>query len=117
MQNSENHLTDISTFMALNIRVGRITKVEKNEKAIKPAYKLYINFGDEIGEKQSSAQLCQNYTEEQLIGKQILAVVNFPPRRVAGFKSEVLVLAAVCDNEGTVLIQPEKNVTLGTRML
>ncbi|MCC8367766.1 tRNA-binding protein [Xenorhabdus sp. PB61.4] len=117
MQNSENYLTDISTFMALDIRVGKIIKAEKNEKAIKPAYKLYIDFGSEIGEKHSSAQLCQNYTEEQLIGRQVLAVINFPARKVAGFKSEVLVLAAVCDNEGTVLIQPDKNVTLGTRML
>ncbi|WP_232326202.1 tRNA-binding protein [Xenorhabdus hominickii] len=73
--------------MSLDIRVGKIIKVEKNEKAIKPAYKLSIDFGGELGEKQSSAQICQNYSEEQLIGKQILAVVNFPPRRVAGFKS------------------------------
>ncbi|PHM74328.1 tRNA-binding protein [Xenorhabdus kozodoii] len=107
----------MDSFMSLDIRVGKIIKAEKNEKAIKPAYKLYIDFGSDIGEKQSSAQICQNYTAEQLIGKQILAVVNFPPRRVAGFKSEVLVLAAVCDEQGTVLIQPERNVNLGTRML
>ncbi|WP_340619454.1 hypothetical protein [Xenorhabdus siamensis] len=61
MQNPENYFTEISTFTSLDIRVGKITKVEKNEKAIKPAYKLYINFGDEIGEKQSSAQLCHCY--------------------------------------------------------
>ncbi|KMJ44047.1 hypothetical protein AB204_16650 [Xenorhabdus khoisanae] len=107
----------IDAFMSFDIRVGKITKAEKNEKAIKPAYKLYIDFGSDIGEKQSSAQICQNYTEEQLVGKQILAVVNFPPRRVAGFKSEVLVLAAVCGDQGTVLIQPERDVNLGTRML
>ncbi|WP_340617843.1 tRNA-binding protein [Xenorhabdus entomophaga] len=107
----------IDAFMSLDIRVGKIIKAEKNEKAIKPAYKLCIDFGSDIGEKQSSAQICQNYTEEQLIGKQILAVVNFPPRRVAGFKSEVLVLAAVCGDQGTVLIQPERGVNLGTRML
>ncbi|MBD2810260.1 tRNA-binding protein [Xenorhabdus sp. Vera] len=109
--------TTIDAFISLDIRVGKIIKVERNKKAIKPAYKLYIDFGDDIGEKQSSAQICQNYTEEQLVGKQILAVVNFPPRRVAGFKSEVLVLAAVCDDQGTILVQPERNVNLGTRML
>ncbi|CDL83757.1 tRNA-binding protein [Xenorhabdus szentirmaii] len=107
----------IENFMSLDIRVGKIIKAEKNEKAIKPAYKLYIDFGGDIGEKQSSAQICQNYTEAQLIGKQILAIINFPPRRVAGFKSEVLVLAAVCNEQGTVLIQPERSVDLGTRML
>ncbi|MDX7988468.1 tRNA-binding protein [Xenorhabdus sp. 12] len=117
MKDINLELTTIDTFISLDIRVGKIIKAEKNEKALKPAYKLYIDFGDDIGEKQSSAQICQNYTEEQLIGKQILAVINFPPRRVAGFKSEVLVLAAVCGEQGTVLIQPEINVNLGTRML
>ncbi|MBI6550037.1 tRNA-binding protein [Xenorhabdus lircayensis] len=117
MKNINLEPTTIDAFMSLDIRVGKIIKAEKNEKAIKPAYKLHIDFGGDIGEKQSSAQICQNYTEEQLIDKQILAVVNFPPRRVAGFKSEVLVLAAVCDDQGTVLIQPERGVNLGTRML
>ncbi|MDE9441371.1 tRNA-binding protein [Xenorhabdus bovienii] len=117
MENINLEPATFDAFMSLDIRVGKIIKAEKNEKAIKPAYKLYIDFGSDIGEKQSSAQICQNYTEEQLIGKQVLAVVNFPPRRVAGFKSEVLVLAAVCDDQGTVLLQPERDVTLGTRML
>ncbi|MCG3463884.1 tRNA-binding protein [Xenorhabdus bovienii] len=117
MENIHLAPATFDAFMSLDIRVGKIIKAEKNEKAIKPAYKLYIDFGSDIGEKQSSAQICQNYTEEQLIGKQVLAVVNFPPRRVAGFKSEVLVLAAVCDDQGTVLLQPERDVTLGTRML
>ncbi|CDG18636.1 tRNA-binding protein [Xenorhabdus doucetiae] len=117
MENITTTPATLDAFMSLDIRVGKIIKAEKNEKATKPAYKLYIDFGSDIGEKQSSAQICQNYTEAQLIGQQILAVVNFPPRRVAGFKSEVLVLAAVCDDQGTVLIQPEKDVNLGTRML
>ncbi|CBJ79997.1 Protein secretion chaperonin [Xenorhabdus bovienii str. Jollieti] len=117
MENIHLEPATFDAFMSLDIRVGKIIKAEKNEKAIKPAYKLYIDFGSDIGEKQSSAQICQNYTEEQLIGKQVLAVVNFPPRRVAGFKSEVLVLAAVCDDQGTVLLQPERDVTLGTRIL
>ncbi|MDE9429194.1 tRNA-binding protein [Xenorhabdus bovienii] len=117
MENIHLEPATFDAFMSLDIRVGKIIKAEKNEKAIKPAYKLYIDFGSDIGEKQSSAQICQNYAEEQLIGKQVLAVVNFPPRRVAGFKSEVLVLAAVCDDQGTVLLQPERDVTLGTRML
>ncbi|CDG99387.1 Protein secretion chaperonin [Xenorhabdus bovienii str. puntauvense] len=117
MENIHLEPVTFDAFMSLDIRIGKIIKAEKNEKAIKPAYKLYIDFGSDIGEKQSSAQICQNYTEEQLIGKQVLAVVNFPPRRVAGFKSEVLVLAAVCDDQGTVLLQPERDVTLGTRML
>ncbi|MBD2785201.1 tRNA-binding protein [Xenorhabdus sp. DI] len=117
MENTTVTPATLDAFMSLDIRVGKIIKAEKNEKATKPAYKLYIDFGSDIGEKQSSAQICQNYTEAQLIGQQILAVVNFPPRRVTGFKSEVLVLAAVCDDQGTVLIQPEKDVNLGTRKL
>ncbi len=110
-------LADIADFMALDIRVGRIVKAELNEKAIKPAYKLFLDFGEEIGQKQSSAQICQNYSISDLEGLEVLAVINFPPRRVAGFKSEVLVLAAVCPEKGTVLIRPERDVTLGCRML
>jgi tRNA-binding protein len=106
----------IEDFLKLDIRVGQIISCELNEKARVPAYKLKIDFGDEIGIKQSSAQLCDNYSKTDLINQHILAVVNFPSRRVAGFKSEVLVLGTLSDRLGTVIIQPERPVELGGKL-
>ncbi len=109
-------MATIDDFLNLDIRVGQIVQAEINSKARKPAYILHIDFGAELGVKGSSAQLCDNYDQEELVGKQILAVVNFPPRRVAGFKSEVLVLAVMCDEKGTVLVIPDKNVKIGEKL-
>ncbi len=102
-------MTDFETFMKLDIRVGTIIEVNDFEKAKRPAYKLKIDFGDEIGIKNSSAQITENYTKEDLLNKQILAVVNFPPKQVADFISEVLVLGVYTKN-GVVLIEPDRKV-------
>ncbi len=102
-------------FMKLDIRVGEITRVEVFEKARKPAYKLWVDFGDEIGVKQSSAQITACYQQEELVGRQVLGVVNFPPRQVADFISEVLVLGVYAE-QGVVLIQPEQTVKKGDRL-
>lgn len=103
-------------FAALDARAGTIIATEPFLEARNPAYKLTIDFGNQIGIKRSSAQLTAHYKEEELRGKQILAVVNLPPKRIAGFASEVLVLG-VPDAEGaTVLVTPEKDVANGVRL-
>lgn len=102
-------------FLKLDIRVGEIIQVEDFEKAKKPAYKLWINFGDEIGIKKSSAQITELYKKEELIANQVLGVINFPPRQIADFMSEVLVLG-VYGSEGVVLIQPEQPVENGQKL-
>lgn len=102
-------------FLKLDIRVGEGIKVESFEKARKPAYKLWIDFGDEIGIKKSSAQITECYKKEDLIGKQVLGVVNFPPKQIADFVSEVLILG-VYAKQGVVLIQPEQPVEKGDKL-
>ena len=102
----------LEDFEKVDIRIGKIIESEINVKAKKPAYKLTIDFGEEIGIKTSSAQLTEVYNAAELVGLQIIAVVNFPPRNVAGVVSEVLVLG--CNSrQGTVLLQPERTVEEG----
>ena len=102
-------------FEKVEIRVGKIIKTEDFPKARKPAYKLWIDFGD-LGIKKSSAQITKLYQKEDLINKSILAVTNFPPRQIADFMSEVLVLGVVLDDGEVVLIQPDREVPLGKRI-
>ncbi len=102
-------------FMKLDIRVGTILKAEELKKAKKPAYKLEIDFGKEIGIKKSSAQITNLYTPEELVGKQILAVVNFPQKQIADFLSEVLVLGTY-SKEGVILITPDKKAGDGDKL-
>ena len=103
----------IDEFLALDIRVGRIVSAEPFPEARKPAYKLIIDFGGEIGQKRSSAQITDNYTLESLTGRQILAVVNFPPRQIGPFMSEVLTLGVSDENGAVVLISPDAQVEEG----
>jgi len=103
-------------FLKVDVRVGRVVEVHPFPAARKPAYQLLVDFGPEVGCKRSSAQLTQRYTADELVGRQVLAVVNFPPRQIANFFSEVLVLG-VPDTEGNVvLIEPEAEVPLGGRL-
>lgn len=102
-------------FMKLDIRVGEIIEAEFFGKAKKPAYKLWVDFGDEIGIKKSSAQITECYKKDELIGKQVLGVVNFPPRQIADFISEVLVLGTYSE-QGVILIQPEQPVKKGDKL-
>ena len=103
-------------FEKIDIRVGRITRVEDFPKANNPAYKLWIDFG-ELGEKKSSSQITSLYNKNDLIGKLIIAVVNFSPKQIADFVSEVLVLGTVTNGKDVVLIEPDRNVPLGKRIL
>lgn len=103
-------------FEKVEIRVGKVIKVEKFTKVRKPAYKLWIDFGD-LGIKKSSAQITKLYQSEDLLNRLILAVTNFPPRQIADFMSEVLVLGVVLEDGEVVLIQPDRDVPLGKRVL
>lgn len=108
---------DFTTFLEVDIRVGTIVVAEEFPEARQPAYKLRVDFGPEIGEKRSSAQITDHYTPETLAGRQILAVVNFPPKQVGPFISEVLVLG-LSDAEQTIrLVQPDGTVPNGARLL
>ena len=102
-------------FMKLDIRAGTITDAKVFEKARKPAYKLKVDFGEEIGVKNSSAQITDFYKPEDLIGRQVLAVVNFPPRQIADFMSEVLVLGTYSEG-GVVLVTPDRTVKNGDKL-
>ena len=103
-------------FMAVDVRVGEIVRAEPFPEARKPAYKLWVNFGDKIGEKKSSAQITVHYSLSELVGKRVMAVVNFPPRQIGPVKSEVLVLGIPDENGAVVLITPDKDVPLGVRL-
>lgn len=102
-------------FLKLDIRVGTILEAKPFEKARKPAYQLKVDFGDEIGVKRSSAQITDRYTPSDLVGKQVMAVVNFPPRQIADFMSEVLVLGTYSEG-GVILITPDQSAKNGDKL-
>ena len=101
-------------FMDLDIRVGRVVNAEDFPKARKPAYKLTIDFGP-LGVKNASAQITELYKKEELVGKEVVCVINFPPKQVADFVSEVLVLGVYTES-GVVLLQPDREVPLGCKI-
>jgi tRNA-binding protein len=107
---------DIADFDKLDIRVGTVVDAAAFPEAKKPSIKLWVDFGAALGVRQSSAQLTVHYTPDRLIGRQVLAVVNFPPRRIAGFESQVLVLGLPDENGAVVLLRPDIKVPDGGKM-
>lgn len=103
-------------FQKVDIRVGTVVDVQPFEKARKPALKIWVDFGPEIGVKKSSAQITVHYDRDTLMGRQVAAVVNFPPRQIADFMSEVLVLGFSDESDAIVLIKPERDVPNGSRL-
>lgn len=110
-------MAEYTDFAALDIRIGTVVAAEEFPEARIPAIKLHIDFGEELGIKHSSAQITKRYTAEQLVGRQVTAIVNFPVRRIAGFKSEVLILGGVPADGDVVLLQPEQSLPNGTKIL
>lgn len=113
---SDSEQTTFDDFLKVDIRVGIITKVDEFPEARKPAWKLMIDFGEKIGVKKSSAQIVANYCSDELIGKQVMAVVNFPPRQIGPFMSEVLTLGFEDADGNVVLASVDKEVPIGGRL-
>lgn len=116
MNERREPVASASALHAFELRVGTIRDARRNEQARQEALALRIDFGPRIGERASSAQLAANYRPEDLVGRQIVCVVNLPPLRVAGVESQVLVLGALCPRGGTVLLEPERAVEDGSRV-
>jgi tRNA-binding protein len=113
---SDSARISFDDFLKVDVRVGRIVSARPFPAARKPAYQLELDFGPAVGRRRSSAQLTQRYTADELVGRQVLAVINFPPRQIATFLSEVLVLGVPDADGNVVLVQPEAEVPLGARL-
>lgn len=109
-----NTVATIEDFLKLDLRVGTVGKAESFPEAKIPAIKMEIDFGGDIGIKQSSAQITKRYSPEMMVGQQVVAVVNFPPRKIAGYKSEVLVLGGVPEKGDVILLKPDYVIPNGT---
>jgi tRNA-binding protein len=103
-------------FLKVDVRVGKVVEAEEFPEARKPAYKMKIDFGPDIGIKKTSAQITRHYTPEALVGKLVMAVVNFPPRQIGPVMSEVLTLGVPDDDGEVVLLTPDKDVPIGGRL-
>ena len=103
-------------FMKVDIRVGQITRAEPFPEARKPAYKLWVDMGPELGVKKSSAQITVHYDVDTLVGRKVMAVVNFPPRQIGPVMSEILVLGVPDENNEVVLLRPDLDVPIGGRL-
>lgn len=113
---SDSEQTTFDDFLKVDIRVGKIVQVDEFPEARKPAWKLLIDFGEKIGVKKSSAQIVANYTVAELVGKQVMAVVNFPPRQIGPFMSEVLTLGFEDADGNVTLASVDKEVPIGGRL-
>lgn len=107
---------DFDDFLKVDIRAGTIVRAEPYPDARVPAIKLWVDFGDEIGERKSSAQITKHYAPDTLVGRQVMGVINFPPRQIGKFMSEVLVLGVPDENNEVVLLKPDQTVPNGARM-
>lgn len=110
------NLASVEQFFAVDIRVGTVVQVEDFPEARRPAYKVWVDFGDEVGIKKSSAQITDLYHKEELLNRQVVAVVNFPPRQVGPFRSEILILGTVQGDQSVVLLQPDRPVQNGLKI-
>ncbi len=113
---SDNSPISFDDFLKVDVRVGRIVAARPFPGARKPAYQLEVDFGPQVGRRRSSAQLTQRYAADELVGRQVLAVINFPPRQIATFMSDVLVLGVPDAHGNVILVQPETDVPLGGRL-
>jgi tRNA-binding protein len=107
---------DFDTFLKTDIRVGRVVRAEPYPEARNPSIKLWVDFGAEIGEKKTSAQITVHYTPEELVGRMVMGVINFPARQIGKFMSEFLVLGVPDADGGIVLLAPDQDVPVGGRM-
>lgn len=116
--NWDPEMADISfeDFLKVDIRVGKVTRAEPYPEARKPAIKLWVDFGSDIGERKSSAQLTRHYEPDTLVGRNVMGVVNFPPRQIGKFMSEVLIIGVPDADGEVVLLKPDKDVPVGGRL-
>lgn len=115
-EQARKNMISYSDFEKVDIRVGTILEVQDFPEARKPAFKLVIDFGPEIGNKKSSVQITEHYSKDKLIGKQVMAVVNFPEKQIGPFLSQVLTLGFADENKHVVLASPNKNVPNGSKL-